>query len=255
MSRESRNKLYSFLYLLALYLAVRLLPLSEWIPSDWGYRLVEIVLLAVVFVLALFEVKRGNITLTYPAARLSFWWLLPFLLGTASNLFYCLFFQKEVTVNITWYLFLCDIFLTILGVLIEEYLFRYILFSFYEDIFEGKKNKDIAVILISALSFALLHVVNFYGNNPIAVLIQIAYTFVLGIFLGLIAYYFESPWIPIAGHFLFNFLNTNLFLALYSIELDSSYYIFNVCVGVVLFLYSVLVYIMARRKNTPHVTG
>lgn len=249
MNKSVQNKLYSFLYLLALYLGIKLLPLNTWISNIYLADSIRIILYIIVIALAIYEIKKmGSLSLVYKE-HLSYFLLLPFVLGCISNILYSLFFKVEMTISFVASLFVIDSFETLFCVIIEELLFRMILFLLFNELIKESKYKDLLVILFTSLSFAFMHVINFYGNNPLNVLLQIGYSFVLGLILGFIAFYFETPILCVLGHFLFNYLNTNVYVILYQSEITVSYIIFNALLAFILFIYLFVLYYLTRRKK------
>lgn len=249
MEKESKNLLFSFIYLLCFYLAIQLLPLSSWIASEYGYRLVKLALLLVVAFLITFEKIKAKVICPKKEKRLPYLFLVPLVLGPLSNFLYGLSFNETISINIFPLNFSIDVFITLVSVYLEEMLFRLFLLVFFLKIQKGS-HKELLAILYSALTFSLMHCVNFYGNSPISILIQLAYTLVLGLILGFVAIYFESPILPIIGHFLFNFLNQNLFNVFYNFDYDSQYLIFSVVLGVILLLYCLILSLLSRRKES-----
>lgn len=248
MTNKAEKLLYSFLYLFALYLAIRLLPLRKWFGSyTWAFLLVQFILLSVLVVLTVYESKRSLLKPVRNENHPNFLLLLPLLIGCSSNILYCLCFQIKAESTFT-YLFFLETLNTLAGVVVEELLFRYFFFAFLGELFQGKKNEKLFVIFFSSLAFGLMHCINFFGNNPLSVLMQIGYTFLLGILLGSLSYLYETPLIPILGHFFFNFLNTDVFNHLYSVDVNVSYVLFSIGIGLLVLGYLGLLYYLYRRK-------
>ncbi len=62
----------------------------------------------------------------------------------------------------------------------EELLFRGILFPAVEERLKGNKRGRFFAVIISAAIFALVHLFNLFTSSPIAVLMQVGYSFLLG---------------------------------------------------------------------------
>ena len=247
--KKNSNRLYSFLYLLAFYLGIDLLPIEKWIPLSAVAKLVRILLLTVLLIGACKEIVKNRKTENCSKIRyFDYFLLIPFLYGTGSNLFYSAFTNQQMTVAVTSEIVL-DTFLTFVMAAMEEILFRYLLLTFFENLFINKKQKEILSILSSSVCFSLMHVVNFYGNAPMAVLAQLGYTLLLGFILGCLAVSYETPLLPILSHFLYNFLNMTLFNSLYSYSWDSGFIVYSIIVGLVLTGYSFFVYTLRGREK------
>lgn len=247
MKKETQNALLSFFYLLCLYLAVQLLPLSRWIPIHWVVTLVKIALEALLILLSIHEIRKGK--MIWPKERISFLFSLPFLLVCVSNLLYAWIFRLPLERGGTED-FLLQTIEYLFSTTLEEMIFRIVLIYCFLLIFEKKKEKKELSLLLSALCFSLMHAINFFGNDPLSVLMQMGYTFYLGVLLGFFALYMDTYLLPSFAHFLFNFLNNTLFSYLFpGVEITLSYVLFSVGIGVLVLLYFIFVYILKVKKK------
>lgn len=168
----------------------------------------------------------------------------PSLIVVVSNYFY-LFFVKssfEITSSIIYQL--C---LTVIVVTLEELLFRGILFS------ELKEEKPLTRILIASALFGLCHISRFFSSfNPID-LLSVLYTFALGLVIGLLYEYGGSLISAIIFHFLFNFLNQNMFEC-FKIENDNyiAYILVNVSIALIAGGYLLLIYLKTLKKSVAN---
>lgn len=87
--------------------------------------------------------------------------------------------------------------MAIIPAIAEEFLFRGTLQPFFAKVF---KNKIHLSIWITAFLFSAIHL-QFYGFFP---------RFLLGAYLGYLAYWSHSLWLPIFAHFLHNFFSLNI---------------------------------------------
>jgi membrane protease YdiL (CAAX protease family) len=249
MDKKTSNLLFSFLYLLAFYLAIKFIPFEKMTSFSWFPVMMQSLCLVLLLAMILYEVKKNGLVHRKKENHLNYLLLIPLILGCASNLLYCLFFQVAPSVSFDPVLFPLNSFKTLLSVSIEELLFRFFFLEFLICFIKDGKWKNVLVVLFSSLAFSLMHVVNFFGNAPLSVLIQIGYTFLLGGILSYLALMFESPIVPILGHFLFNYLNTDIFVCLYSVEINLSYVLFSIGIGLILLIYLFVLYDLDRRKN------
>lgn len=244
MGKEAKNCLYAFLYLLALYLGIKMLPLQRWIQIPWLVFLVQFCLYFGLILLILSEAKKGKMKRQAIQRKSHLLLLVPYLIGASSNLLYGLFFHLTPTIKVDIDL-LSVAALTLECVTIEELLFRYIFLDFLIGILKDSKNKRMEVIFFDALAFSLMHCINFFGNNPLNVLLQIGYTFILGCILSSIALITEYPLLPIAGHFLFNFLNTDLVIRIYELDMSRiDYIVFSLSIGMLMIAYTGLLLVL-----------
>ena len=250
MNNTAKNSLYSFLYLLSFYLGIKLLPLKSWCGSlTWLSSLIFIALYLIIIFLEIYESKKLNVSFE-KKKHINYLFLLPLILGCMSNFLYCWFFNVSSTTYINDVSsFIFDSILCLLGVIIEEYLFRYIFLFFLDNYLKESKYKNLFLILLSSIAFSLMHCINFYGNNPINVLLQLGYTFALGLIFSYIMLSFDNIYVAIIGHFLFNYLNTNLFISFYSVETNYKYILFSLGICLFVLIYLVLIFYLNRRKQ------
>ncbi len=254
MEKKTSNLLFTFLYLLSFYLAIKLVPFEKLNSVSFLPSLLRTICFCILLFLMLHEIKKNQIQHRRNPNHLSILFLVPFLLVCSSNLLYCFFFHEKQVISFDAQSFILSTIETLFSVTIEEILFRIFFIEFLFSFLKDGRWKNLLVILFSALAFSFMHVLNFFGNAPLAVLLQIGYTFYLGLIFGVMALFFESPILSIVFHFLFNFLNMNLYNCLYDVEITSKYVLFSFLLGFVLLIYLFVVYDLSRRKNN-HVSS
>lgn len=250
MTKIIKNKLFTFLYLLCLYLACQFIPYSKMTSSYPFQVLIKSIFLGVVLFLAIYEmikdksfIKKKNKWQYY---LLSF----PLLFACFSNFFYALIFHVEKNQVQNWMNFTLSTILLILSVAIEEILFRMLLIDLFDQVFQKKKQGWIITILLSSLSFSLMHIINFTSGNYFGTLLQIGYTFVLGFILGYLAERVDNILLPLLGHFTFNFFNMNLYTTIYNqFDYPFSYTLFSLGFVFYSLLYLVLMYFIMKRSE------
>ena len=136
----------------------------------------------------------------------------------------------------------------LLGVICEEFLFRLFIQNSLVNASSLKR------IFASAGIFALFHLLNLVNvsnvNALIGVLIQVGYSFFLGLILALIFEYTYSLPLCIGFHFIFNFFNLIFVENIYSIILsDAAKYLTAIVIGVVAVIYGVILYIFVLTRN------
>lgn len=134
-----------------------------------------------------------------------------------------------------------------LQAVVEEFLFRLFI--------QGSLVRvgSIKRIFYGALIFAAFHLLNMVGirsvDGLVTVLVQIVYSFGLGILLGFVYEYTYSLPACIFLHFAFNFFNTILYRYLGCVSSDFSFYMTAVVITIVVGLYTFLIYWFVLRRN------
>ena len=168
----------------------------------------------------------------------------PSLVVVISNYFYLFFVKSSFQITSSIIYQLC---LTVIVVTLEELLFRGILFS------ELKEEKPLTRILITSVLFGLCHISRFFSSfNPID-LLSVLYTFALGLVIGLLYEYGGSLISAIIFHFLFNFLNQNMFEC-FKIENDNyiAYILSNISIALIAGGYLLFIYLKILKKSVAN---
>ena len=233
MQPSTKQKILTFFLLLALYIvSVSAPPYETGVQRDLFLALYRAIFCVVAILLLAYEKHR------LPRFKPSFFCFLfvPAFLGNLISLL--LFHSSEIAFD--GIVLLASTLSMLFASIAEEILFRYVLF----DLLEGTM-RPIFKILISAGAFALIHALNFLsGMNPFEVLAQIGYAFFLGLICGLV-YHEEGFYQATFIHFIFNFLQNSLYLALGGGIWDASFFVANLVCG----LFGAIVWIIFAIKK------
>ena len=139
----------------------------------------------------------------------------------------------------------------LLGVILEEILFRYIIQNSLVNASSIKR------IFGSAAIFALFHLLNLVNissvDGLIAVLLQVAYTFGLGILLAIIYEYSYSLPLCMVFHLCFNIFNQLLPTYVFGLAIPDIYFTLSaVIIAVVLAVYIVVLYIIKLKSCSKY---
>ena len=175
---------------------------------------------------------------------------IPFILICFSNIFAALFAGSNFVLNVEPLRLVLVIIYYLLGVILEEFLFRLFIQS------SLVYASSIKRIVVSAAIFALFHLLNIVNisqvDQLVAVLTQVVYAFGLGLLLGLIYEYTYSLPACIIFHFLFNFFNkifvNEIYLTTVTPTYELSYYMTALGIGVIVGVYALLIYLFILRK-------
>lgn len=179
-------------------------------------------------------------------------YFIPFLLACFSNLIALSVAQSTVLPSL--YSVDCIVVLTInvvLSAILEEFLFRFIIQN------SLVLASSIIRIIASAGIFALFHLLNLIDvssvDQLINVLIQVVYTFGLGLLLGFIYEYTYSLPLCMAFHILFNIMNST-FIGVYNTIIIPQLYglITALIIAVILIAYTSLIYFFVLRKFSKY---
>ncbi len=172
--------------------------------------------------------------------------LLPTLLVCFNNFIFILFYQNYIFVSTFNRIYIYEFVLTIFTAVIEEIIFRYIIHNQL-----NIKNKLLKIIT-SAGIFALFHIFNFLTSFDLSDLLIIVYAFGLGIILGFFMEYGKNTFICMGYHFLFNFINTNLyqfvFIGLYQ-DMYLIYFLVAGAITIIVSVYLLLIYLFYFKKK------
>ena len=139
----------------------------------------------------------------------------------------------------------------LLGVVLEEIIFRYIIQNSLVNASSIKR------IFGSAAIFALFHLLNLVNirsvDGLITVLLQVAYTFGLGILLAIIYEYSYSLPLCMAFHLCFNVFNELLPRFVFGLAIPDIYLVLTaIIISVVLAVYIVILYIIKLKSYSKY---
>lgn len=144
-------------------------------------------------------IQRDRLTLPWKERGRLTLFLIIFLPLAAMTIYYLL------TNGSFTYTFIAPLAVTLLVGVAEETMFRRILFIRLLGLFQERGFKK--ALLLSAASFSLLHAVNILGGSPAPqVLMQLAATFVAGLFYVLMFDYTRNIHFLIIMHFLWDYI-------------------------------------------------
>ena len=139
----------------------------------------------------------------------------------------------------------------LLGVILEEILFRFIIQNSLVNASSVKR------ILGSALIFALFHLLNLVNirtiDQLVAVLLQVAYTFGLGLMLAIIYEYSYSLPLCMLFHLVFNVFNSLLPGYVFGLVIPDIYFILTaVVIAAILIGYTAVLYIIKLKSYSKY---
>lgn len=237
-----KNKVYNILIIFLLYLFLVCFPWNLINSDIYFVYWMQIITLVIYLPLSLYLMKRWDLfTKPKKISIKDIALLSPLVVICFSNYFYLIFYQDYFYsfANHYWVLLV----LTIINVVIEEILFRYILLNHLPI------NNKLLKIVVAALIFALFHMSRFISSFNFYDLIAVAYSFGLGVVLGFIYEYGHSLLATIIFHFLFNFFNDILFIIMFSINHDGVFIAVSCVVALLAAIYLVFLYIFRYKKQ------
>lgn len=241
-----KEKFLDFLLLFFIYLVASSFPYA-YLIEDKNLSISIRLLVGGIFALSAFIFLQYR----YPNQKRPFSFktlllFLPFFIICFSNITSSMFVSSPGGVASPSYLAL-TILSTVVYAISEELLFRRFLLPLLL-----QKMPELGAIFLSSLLFSLVHLLNlFEGAAFPMVLLQVLYTFGIGLVLSLMYLYGNSLMLPICFHSLFNIFQNDLYGALYPGEGYSSIRIW-VTVGVTIFglLYGLFICFHFRKKES-----
>lgn len=193
---EDHPILFEIILIVAAFLAAAVFVVAGsilYLPSEFSTSVGRILVGLILLILYRRAFKAGN-------PFRNFVILLPAFLFAIWNLFYNLSSGMEIGGTT----FFIEGLLTALApALFEEVIFRGI---FIYNL-QKKGNGDLACLLISSLVFSLIHATNIVGMDLVSVLLQVGYSFVVGMVLAAIYLKNGSIFQVILAHFLTDYTN------------------------------------------------
>jgi membrane protease YdiL (CAAX protease family) len=239
----NKKRLYSILFLISLILLFQSIPFSLFITEKIVLFIINIIIKIGSIIYFFYYLKKEKLNpLKREKIKFSSVKLIPLLLLCFSNIFVVIIAQSNLKENINIFEIITGFFIAIGVGIIEELLFR----SQLLQEFLNNKNK-LTSLLYSSLIFGSVHLLNISSFSSIPnVLVQVVYTFFLGLILGIIYIHSENIILPIIFHILFNFINDTLVSNLFYYKWDLTFFIVNILVALLVSLYIFIISI--KRK-------
>ena len=91
--------------------------------------------------------------------------------------------------------------------LLEEFIFRCVLFLLTKDYFKNNRHAPLLTVVICAALFSVFHLTNLIGGNANVgyILLQVVYTFLIGAMLTTTMLKLNNIWLCVLIHTIFNF--------------------------------------------------
>lgn len=246
MEQSVKKKFYSIAFIICLAILLSSFPFSFFIKNQYLSLLLSIVFKIFSLIVILIYTNKNNLEKPkLSKINKSILVYLPFLIVCLGNLYLCLIGDVDKSFYVDYKLFILSIITCLFTCIIEELLFRSILTT--EIVKYKSKSK---AILISSAIFGLIHLLNISSISTILPsLLQVIYTFGLGLILS--SMYLESKNIilPIVFHFLFNLLNDILVNTFFYLEWNLPFFIINISFSILAIVYSLFIYNIKRKKE------
>ena len=234
----NKKRVYSILFLISLVLLFNSIPFDLFIQDKIILFIINIIIKLASIIYIYYYIKKEELNkLKHEKLKTSSIKLLPLLLLCASNFIVVIISKSQLKESIDLFNIITG-FVTAIGVgIIEELLFRS---QMLQELLNNK-NKLIS-LLYSSLIFGSVHLLNISSLSSIpTVLIQVVYTFFLGLLLGIIYIHTNNIILPIIFHVLFNFINDTLVSNLFNLKWDLTFYIVNISVALFISIYILII--------------
>jgi|GEM_PF-5671340 len=249
---KSKSFLRSFLLwlpFLVLYLLYKFLPFSVWIGNEYGFLAFKI-LFFVALDVPLLLYKKKNRALETPEVYESapYWTLLPLLICCFSNFLtvpiLSLPFEKSVNAGIL----VLDILSDYPVSLFEDVFFLEMGIAIWEMILPHRKGHRMLSGILASLIYMLCDAYSFHGYPWDYQVFQDAMVFLLAGLCAYLALHYESLWLAVSFHFLFNVGNFILFHAfVVEPQISPAYLTFSLVVTALTGCYAILHYRLETR--------
>lgn len=243
-----RFRFVDLLLFALLFIFINSFPIDLITTDELTRLLIRIGLRALLLGYDIYVIWRNRINIFKFANYRNVGLFLPFVLICFSNIIAASIAGLNFTVSVNSVMLPLIIIYYLLGVILEEFLFRFFIQNSLNNVSSVKR------IFGSAAIFALFHLINVVNisqvSQLISVLIQVVYAFGLGLLLALIYEYTYSLPACIIFHFLFNFFNTIMVENIFHLAIPEAYYYLTaVVIGVIVGIYALLIYLFVLKRN------
>ncbi len=175
--------------------------------------------------------------------------IFPALLISINNFPISAYFNKRASLNGGFYQVILFFIESFSVGLLEELLFRGIVIALLGQLLKEGKNKVIYLLILSSVIFSLFHLANLIDGAVVGdVLLQLGYTFLLGLLWGLIYIKTNNLWLVIILHSLYNFFGEVMFyLGTVNNRWDITTLVLTICLSLVTFIHGIYIFINERK--------
>ncbi len=179
---------------------------SLFFESDLSVDIFFIISRLVLTVLPFIIYKFCTVDLIKDNKKYNILLVLPILIVCVNNFPFISIFLDKLTASSEFTLWIIHIFKCFSASVMEEFVFRAVIFTLLLDLLRENKNRVLLSIIISSALFGLLHIVNlFAGEHIFYVVIQVGYSFLTGVLFSLSFIITKKMIFPIILHFIYNF--------------------------------------------------
>lgn len=240
------------IFLLVVYLLASTNFYTVYIHNDTLNFWIMLSLRLIFLIFGIYFIYKNTLpSLKFEEGRWSDVVFLPFFLLTMSNLFF-IFIKSSLSINpINYLAILKGGVLDLFTAAAEELVFRVVILGQLL-----KQTTKFKALLYASIIFGVTHLVNISSLAMIVpVLIQVGYTFGIGLAAGFIYLETKNFFWPWTFHFLFNFLNNTLVKNLFVFSQGQLFYTINVLMALVSLIYGVILYRYINiKKGEKHVS-
>jgi len=124
----------------------------------------------------------------------------------------------------------------------EELLFRGFIFPFCLEKWNGSKKEVVKAMVVSSAVFGLFHLTNLFSEPFGAVIMQVGYSFLLGMLMCFVMMYTENVWLCVIMHAGFNFAGLFATTLTAGVATGVTTWIITAVIAVIVAVYAILVF-------------
>lgn len=189
----------------------------------------------VIVLFKIFDFSKNNKRITTKTFLLC----LPFIIVAVNNFPYASYLQGTLVLECKPHELILYLIMSLLICTFEELIFRKLLFQYILKQTKTKKRYSYSIIL-SSLIFALLHLTNLLGGASfLPTLLQVGYSFLIGMMLCLTLLVSNNILLCIIIHSIYNILGLSINYFTTSYHIDVLTIIITVCVSIFAFIWGV----------------
>ncbi len=246
MNHVLRAKLNYLLIFGGIYALLNFIPFRMFM-STFPYLYFRLTSYLVLTFLVLFFKYSMKIEVEKPHHQLSLLLLLPFIIPCFADLLYAIIFDMEFHPEFSWKVLILETFIDLADSVVEDVIFVDVMISFLFDCMPNQKKRNLYSMLIAAGIFTLVRCYVFISKDFDDAIFNLFVTFVTVFACGYLAIYYDSEYIPITFHFLFNVPNFVIAPLMFTYETELEYYLFVSLFVVPLALYSAFMYLLSEK--------
>lgn len=248
MIKQEKHKFIYFLSFIFTYILLNFIPFKLFL-NEIPYLVFRLITYFFLMIFVIVYKLRYRIEIPKPIQRPNILLLLPLFIPCFIDIIYAVIFEAEFKIQFSILILVLETIIDLFDSVVEDVIFVDVMITFLYEVLKYQEKKNLYSIIISSTFFMLIRTYVFWTYDFDDAIFNLAVTWVITFACGYLAIYYESEWVPITFHFLFNVPNFVIAPILFDYKTELEYYLFVSIFIIPLLIYTVLMYHLSEKRT------